>query len=134
MKRSRFEQAVEEETEINLSPMIDCIFILLIFFIVATVFVDEKGMQVAKPDLAATAVNEDTESVALEITAEDKIIVEDKQVRLSEIPRIVSRNMKNKDTPVVIRAQAGASHGIFVSVWDAAKRGGAQQLSFTTLN
>ena len=43
----------DDETEINLSPMIDCIFILLIFFIVTTVFVEEKGLQVAKPDAAA---------------------------------------------------------------------------------
>jgi len=43
----------EEATEINLSPMIDCIFILLIFFIVTTVFVEETGLQVNKPDAAA---------------------------------------------------------------------------------
>ena len=46
----------EEETEINLSPMIDCIFILLIFFIVTTVFVEERGFSVAKPDAARRQV------------------------------------------------------------------------------
>ena len=56
----------EENTEINLSPMIDCIFILLIFFIVTTVFVEEQGLTVDKPDAAATASTEEDETVTLE--------------------------------------------------------------------
>ena len=63
-RRSLIDQD-EDATEINLSPMIDCIFILLIFFIVTTVFVEETGLQVAKPDAAApwpltTAMQEPT--------------------------------------------------------------------------
>ena len=65
----------DDEIEINLSPMIDCIFILLIFFIVTTVFVEEQGLQVAKPDAAAAATpNEETENVVLEITQQLSLI------------------------------------------------------------
>ena len=60
----------DEPTGINLSSMIDCIFILLIFFIVTTVFVEEKGLQVSKPDAAATSPQDENENVVIEITNE----------------------------------------------------------------
>ena len=124
----------EDATEINLSPMIDCIFILLIFFIVTTVFVEEQGMQVNKPDAAAAAKTEASENVVLEITSQNKVLIDDKEIAVSDIPARVKAGLLEPDTPVVIRAHEAASHGAFVSVWDAAKRGGAKMLSFSTVN
>ena len=131
-RHSLFES--EEETEINLSPMIDCIFILLIFFIVTTVFVEEKGMQVAKPDAAATAPLTETQNVTLEITAENKILLHHREIDLTDVTENVKVGLEDPETPVVIRAHEKSSHGTFVAVWDAAKRGGAQALSFSTVN
>ena len=124
----------EEETEINLSPMIDCIFILLIFFIVTTVFVEEQGLQVNKPDAAAASPSKDEEKVVLEITQQDKILVDGKEVGLSDLAARVKAGMVEPETPVVIRAHERSTHAAFVNVWDAAKRGGAEMLSFSTVN
>ena len=124
----------EESPEINLSPMIDCIFILLIFFIVTTVFVEEKGLQVNKPDAAASTSLDENENVTLEITAENKILFDNKEISLEDVTARVKAQVADPDTPVVIRAHEKANHGMFVSVWDAAKRGGAQTLSFNTVN
>jgi biopolymer transport protein ExbD len=124
----------DEATEINLSPMIDCIFILLIFFIVTTVFVEEQGLQVDKPDVAATASPDQTESVRIEITAENKILLDAEEIGLADVTTRVRSALVDEDTPVNIRAHEKTSHGTFVSVWDAARRGGAVALSFTTLN
>ena len=124
----------EPATDIDLSPMIDCIFILLIFFIVATVFVDEKGIQVAKPDAAATSIGEENEKVVLQITANDKILFEGKEITLSDVAGRVRAYTNDPDTPVVVRVDEKAKHGVFVAVWDAARRGGAQKLSFSTTN
>lgn len=131
-RRSVMEE--EEPTEINLSAMIDCIFILLIFFIVTTVFVEEKGLQVAKPDSAASSAVEETRSVTLELGADGKVTIDGKGVALADVPARVKGGMVDEETPVVIRANAKAPHGAFVAVWDAAKRGGAQALSFDTVN
>ena len=131
-RRSVMEE--EEPTEINLSAMIDCIFILLIFFIVTTVFVEEKGLQVAKPDSAASSAVEETRSVTLELGADGKVTIDGKGVSLADVPARVKSGMVDEETPVVIRANAKAPHGAFVAVWDAAKRGGAQALSFDTVN
>jgi biopolymer transport protein ExbD len=125
----------EEETEINLSPMIDCIFILLIFFIVTTVFVEEKGLSVAKPDAAAvSALDDDTQSVVLEITEQGRVLLDSKEVALADVARGVQTRVNDPETPVVIRVNEKAPHGLFVGVWDAAKRGGAVALSFSTVN
>lgn len=124
----------EQDVEINLSPMIDCIFILLIFFIVTTVFVEENGLQVNKPDAAAAAPSEETESVAIEITAENEIMLDGEEASLAVITAAVKAATSEEEVPVVIRAHAKSSHQTFVSVWDAAKRGGSAQLSFSTVN
>ncbi len=124
----------EEDTEINLSSMIDCIFILLIFFIVTTVFVEETGLQVNKPDAAASPSLEEQQSVALEILAGDKVVFEGRQVSIAEVTGIVQGRLGDPETPVVIRAHEKSRHGTFVAVWDAAKLGGARTLSFSTVN
>ena len=124
----------EDATEINLSSMIDCIFILLIFFIVTTVFVEEKGLQVAKPDAAASTSLEETTSVTFDITADDKVVFEEREIPLADVTNRVKASLADPETPIVIRAHEKSAHGTFVAVWDAAKRGGAQTISFNTVN
>lgn len=116
--------------------MIDCIFILLIFFIVTTVFVEESGLQVNKPDAAANPSNSDdeNESVVLEITSSNKIMFEGAEIPLSQVKNVIQNGMKDPETPVMIRSNESATHGVFISVWDQAVLAGAQQLSFTTSN
>ena len=124
----------DEPTEINLSPMIDCIFILLIFFIVTTVFVEEQGLQVDKPDSAAPSAAEETENVILEVTAQNKVLFNGLEVGIADVTGLVKASLGDPETPVVVRAHQKARHGTFVSVWDAARRGGAETLSFSTVN
>lgn len=134
MARQRILAELEEETEIDLSSMIDCIFILLIFFIVTTVFVEEQGVQVSKPDAAAAAAVEETENVVLEITSDNRVLIDEIELNVSEVPARVKSGLSGEDTPVIIRAHEKAAHGTFVAVWDAARRGGATTLSFNTVN
>jgi len=124
----------DEETEINLSPMIDCIFILLIFFIVTTVFVEEQGIQVNKPDAAAVSAAEDKEKVVLEITPQNQVLLGGREVSLADVSTKVKAGLSDPETPVVIRVHEKSTHAVFVSVWDAAKRAGADMLSFSTVN
>jgi biopolymer transport protein ExbD len=124
----------EEPAEVDLSSMIACLFLILAFFIVATVFVEEQGLQVNKPDAAASATLEENENVTLEITAENKIRFGDQEISLAGVTGRVKASLKDPDTRITIRAHEKSSHGTFVSVWDAAKRGGAQNLTFSTVN
>jgi biopolymer transport protein ExbD len=124
----------EESPDIDLSPMIDCIFLLRIFFIVTTVFVEERGLPVTKPDAAASTAQQEKDSVVIEITAEGKLRIGDQEVGLADVTSRVKAGIGDGDTPVVIRSHEKSHHGSFVAVWDAAKKGGAEALSFTTIN
>ena len=124
----------EDSSDIDLSPMIDCIFLLLIFFIVTTVFVEEKGLAVSKPDAAAPAALEKSENVTFEISAANEILLDHRQIGLAEVTGSVRARVRDPETPVVIRAHEKSHHGTFVAVWDAARRGGAETLSFSTVN
>jgi len=133
MRRTSLLDQSEDETEINLSSMIDCIFILLIFFIVTTVFVEEKGLQVAKPDAAAASSLQESENVIFEINAENRVFFEGREIPVAEVSARVKAGMKSEETPVVIRVNEKADHGSFVAVWDAARSAGAEALSFNAV-
>jgi len=124
----------EQQTEIDLSPMIDCIFILLIFFIVTTVFVEEKGLEVYKPDAAASVALDVGDDITLEITASNVVMLEGEEISMADVTARVRATVRDDDIPVIIRAHEKAKHGIFVSVWDAAAKGGAKNMSFSTIN
>jgi len=134
MPLNKFNQEAEEETEINLSAMIDCIFILLIFFIVTTVFVEESGIQINKPDAAASTSDEDQENISIEITKANKVIINGASVTLSQLRNRVANAIQETDAPVSIRASGESNHGLFVQVWDTVKLAGAEKVSFSTVN
>ena len=134
MARRSIMEEFSEETEINLSPMIDCIFILLIFFIVTTVFIEETGVQVSKPEAASAVSMEETENVVLLITETSKIMMDDREVSLGEVQDRVRASLTEAETPVVIKAHEQSDHGTFMWVWDAARGAGAVNLSFNTVN
>ena len=120
-----------DEVEINLSPMIDMVFILLIFFIVTTVFVEETGVEVNKPDAAASTQLEKN-SILIAVTADNKVIYGGNEIGVSGVQPIVKRLTQSEDIPVIIQSDEGASHGVFARVYGEAKRGGAKSINFST--
>jgi len=125
----------DDTTEINLSPMIDCIFILLIFFIVTTVFVEESGIQINKPDAsAAPPPEEDADPVVFEITADNRIIYAGNAIGLKAVSNQVRQKLTRDEVPVSIRSHEKASHGLFMQVWDEVELAGATKISFSTFN
>lgn len=120
-----------DNVEINLSPMIDMVFILLIFFIVTTVFVDETGVEVNKPE-AAAAVRLENNSIIIAVTKDDKVIYGGRDIGINGVAPIVKRLTLNEDIPVIIQADEGASHGVFAGVYGEAKLAGAKTINFST--
>ena len=120
-----------DDVEINLSPMIDMVFILLIFFIVTTVFVEETGVEVNKPDPGVTQ-NLDKNSILIAITADNKVIYGGRDIGVAGVSPIVKRLTLQEDIPVIIQADAGASHGVFARVYGEAKLAGAKSINFST--
>lgn len=120
-----------DNVEINLSPMIDMVFILLIFFIVTTVFVEETGVEVNKPE-ASASIQLEKNSVLIAITSENKVIYGGREIGISGVSPIIKRLLLQEDLPVIIQADASANHGIFARVYGEAKLSGAKKINFST--
>jgi biopolymer transport protein ExbD len=121
----------DEATDIDLAPMIDCIFILLIFFIVTTVFVEEPGVDVAKPDASVDQPLERT-SIIIAITADNKVVYGGREVGVSGVGARVKQLLNKDDLPVIIQADEKADHGVFSDVWSEVKNAGARKISLST--
>lgn len=121
----------EDNVDINLSPMIDCIFILLIFFIVTTVFVEESGIEVNKPQ-AASARSLDKNSVLIAISEGDKVYYGGEEIGVAGVRPRIQRILTTQESDIIIQADAAASHGVFARVYGEAKAAGAKRIHFAT--
>ena len=117
--------------EINISPLIDMVFILLIFFIVTTVFVEETGVEVNKPQ-ASSATDLDKNSILIAITAEGKVVYGGREIGPSGVRSTVRRLTQQDDMPVIIQADKTASVELLARVLDEAKLGGANLVNLAT--
>ena len=117
--------------EINISPLIDMVFILLIFFIVTTVFVEETGVEVSKPQ-AASAIDLDKNSILIAITSNGQVVYGGKDVGIGGIRSTVQRLTSEEDMPVIIQADRTVPTELLVRVIDEAKLGGAMSVSIST--
>lgn len=131
MKRYSSQTDASDSVDINLSPMIDCIFILLIFFIVTTVFVEESGIEVNKPQ-AASAQALDKNSILIAISDGDRVYYGGEEIGVSGVRPRVQRILATEESDVIIQADASASHGTFARVYGEAKAAGAKRIHFAT--
>ncbi|MDA0374448.1 MAG: biopolymer transporter ExbD [Planctomycetota bacterium] len=119
------------ETGIDMSPLIDCVFILLIFFIVTTVFVEETGVEVDKPQAASASQLEKT-SILIALTDKGQIVYGGREIGISGVQPLVKRMLQKEDIPVIIQADQASQSGLLVRVIDEAKLGGATKVSLAT--
>jgi biopolymer transport protein ExbD len=130
----RYRRAItetEELTDINVSPLIDMVFILLIFFIVTTVFVEETGTEVDKPQ-AASATQLEKNSILLAITPKGEVVYGGKEIGVGGVRATVNRLCQTEPMPVIIQVDQKANAGILVRVIDEAKLGKAKNVSIAT--
>ena len=120
----------EEESEINLTPMLDVVFIMLIFFIVTASFIKEAGIDVNRPDAPMTESKPEDANILVMINANDEIWIERRLID----PRAVRANIErmhaeNPDGSVVIQANNKSSNKILVEVMDSARQAGVYSIS-----
>jgi len=130
MKYRRALSDTEELTDINISPLIDMVFILLIFFIVTTVFVEETGVEVDKPQ-AASAVELEKNSILIAITAKGEVVYDGRNVGVNGAQAEIRRLVLKEKLPVILQVDQGALGGLVVRVIDAAKLAGAKSVNIS---
>ena len=132
MRRFRHTTSSETSGSIDISPLIDVVFLLLIFFIVTTVFVKETGVEISKPR-AATSADLDRQAILIAITAESRVWQGGREIGQDGVRAVVVALLEETpETPVIIRADEATPTQATVSVIDAAKLAGATSVSLAT--
>ena len=133
MRKTLFQEEDNESSEINMSPLIDVVFILLIYFIVTATIVEETGVEVNKPQ-AISAEQLQKESIMIAITADGQIVYGGRNIGTAGLRPLVERLLSRGDLPVVILTDRSVDVGLLVSVIDEAKLGGAVSVNIATRN
>ncbi|WP_321532878.1 biopolymer transporter ExbD [uncultured Desulfuromonas sp.] len=122
-------RAKRQGLELNIAPLIDMVFILLIFFLVTTSFVRETGIDVQRPT-ANTAVSKEKATILIAISDDDRIYIEGRMIDVRAIRVHVERALaENPEGSVVIVADRGSRTGTAVEVMDACRQAGAQDVA-----
>ncbi|HET8808218.1 MAG TPA: biopolymer transporter ExbD [Methylophaga sp.] len=115
--------------EINMTPLIDMVFILLIFFIVTTSFVKETGVDVNRPS-AQTAVKKERANILIAIRENDEIWIDNRQIDRRAVRANVERlHAENPEGSVIILADENAKTGVLIEVIDQARLAGVANVS-----
>jgi biopolymer transport protein ExbD len=124
--------ASKDEPEINITPMLDIVFIMLIFFIVTTSFIRETGIEVEKPSAITTEARPQA-NVLIAIRPNDEIWMDRQQVELNEVRfEVEDARAENPESSAIIIADRGARTGLVVKVMDQVQAGGINRISIST--
>lgn len=121
-----------EEGEIDITPMLDVVFIMLIFFIVTASFVKESGIEVNRPD-ASTSTAKPRANILIAINEGGDIWINKRQVQESQVRANIERlHAENPQGTVVVQADEEAKTKTLVAVMDAARAAGVYDVSLAT--
>ena len=131
MARSRFADD-DDESDINLTPMLDVVFIMLIFFIVTATFIKQTGIDVRRPD-ALTDEKKPTVSVLIAISPAGDIWIDKKKVDVTSVRAHIERlHAENPKGGIVIQADREAKYEKLKAVLDASRAAGVTEVAIST--
>ena len=123
-------QQQEEESEIDLTPMLDVVFIMLIFFIVTATFVKEIGLDVNSPDKNQNVKDADKQSIVVQITSRDRIQIRGRDIDVRAVRANIERlHAENPEAPVVVQPHPESSTDTMIQVMDSARQAGVYNVS-----
>ena len=132
----KFRSQRQGETDINITPLIDVVFLLLIFFMVSTTFERESELKITLPEASEEQVETKPDLILVRIDANEQIFIGDKPLANNRISTIgAALNEQSQaltDPPVGIRADAEVSHQTVIKVMDAARQYGLVNITFAT--
>ena len=130
------QQHKSKELDVNITPLIDIVFLLLIFFMASTTFERESELDVTLPQEAIDAPQEQSEVIEIVISSQGEFYVNGKRVINKQVSTLRQALLKvadgREDPPIIISADAKATHQSVVTVMDAARQLGFVHLSFAT--
>ncbi len=131
MARRRLRE--REQSEVNLTPMLDVVFIMLIFFIVTATFIRETGLEVNRPDDNQAQVVQEDGAILVIIDSTDDIWIDNRVVDARAVrPNIERMHAEDPDRPVVIQVANASSADTLVTIMDAARQANVFNISIAS--
>ena len=133
MRRRRHSEEMSAEADINITPLLDIVFIMLIFFVVTTSFVREAGIEVNRPT-AQTAERKEHASILIAIAPNGEIWIDQRAVDIRSVRAAVERlRAENPEGTVVIQGDREAQIGLLVQVMDQVRKAGVSNVSIAAI-
>ena len=128
MHRSK-PQRNDADNKVNLTPMLDVVFIMLIFFIVTATFVKEVGLDVNRPEGDPPPETADKKSIVVRVTSRDRIFIARREVDIQAVRANIERlHAEHPEAPVVIQPHPESRTGTAVRIMDSARRAGVHDV------
>lgn len=129
----QFSERTKTDASLDITPIVDTVFNLLIFFALSLNFIITPGIKVNLPDAVTEEIIREREEVIIVMDKNDSIFINSNHVSVDQISSVLTKSaQKNKDTLVIIQADQEVSHGKVVRMMDTAKRAGITQLAIAT--
>lgn len=128
-----FRRRQTEEPRVDLTPMVDVVFLLLIFFMISTTFIETPGLTINLPKSSAQQVKKEQQEVRVYLRADGEIFLEQQKIELGDlVENLQTYGDKAADTTFLLMADKDAKHGNVVQLMDTAKAAGFIKLSIAT--
>ena len=129
MRRLIGANAQDQDASVDITPMLDVVFIMLIFFIVTASFVKEAGIDVNRPE-ASTAQKKDRVNILIAISSEDQVWINKRRIDVRSVQEIIAKlHAENPQGTVVIQADRKATTDTLIKVMDASRAAGVYDVS-----
>ncbi len=134
MRKNRYINSEDSDSEINLTPMLDVVFIMLIFFVVTTSFVKESGVEVDRPSATTSTVQEKA-SILIAIRPNGEVWVDNRAVDVRAVRANIERlRAESPESHVVIQGDQAAQIGLLVKVMDQVRMAGITDMAIAADN
>ena len=131
----KFKPQNKPKAGIDLTPLIDVVFLLLIFFMISTTFVSSPGIKVNLPEASTRPLTQKPEALEVTVTAEQRLYLNGQEVDPKHLNERLKEQSRNQENPaLLIRADGDVQHRMVVFVMDQAHLVGIKQLSIATID
>ena len=129
----QFKKRGNDDFRLDVTPLVDCVFLLLIFFMLSSTLISISGIKVNPPESSAEKIEKEKKEIKISITKDGKIYLNKKETDLKKLAsKLKEMHITNRNGVVIIHADKMVSHGRVVEVMDIAKTAGFNKLAIAT--
>ena len=123
----------DDEPRIDLTPMVDVVFLLLIFFMISTTFVESPGISIKLPEASSQTIDREPKEIKVYLSSKGDIYYRDKKISVDDFRGLLAEHQANaKQTTVLLLADQDSKHGKVVTLMDLARDAGFTKLAIAT--